>query len=466
MIWTIARKEATEMLRDQRFQWATGITLVLLMASLFVGWTHYTEVEAQRALAQTTDREVWLDQGEKNQHSAAHFGTYAFKPNSPLTAMDRGVLAYTGVAVFMEGHRMADAEFRPAEDATAVQRLGSLTAASTLQVLVPLLLILLAFGTFAGERERGTLRQLLSLGVHPRTLAAGKALGVTGPLLLLMVPAATLGVWALLLGDGAGPLTAARFALLVGVYGLYFALILGLTLVVSARARSAQGALVGLLAFWLLTTFVVPRLVTDAADAVHPTPDPITFQADIRADLNGLIPWAERTKAVQERLMAEEGVSSVGDLTASVAGHTLLEAERDETEVFRSHYADLSAQHDGQRRVTQAGSVLTPYLAVKQLSMGLAGSDYTHHRHFAEAAEVYRYDFVQALNQDMIDAQSQFGHTVGREMWEQIPAFTYAAPGAGWAVAQYGLSLGVLGAWVLALGLALPFTLRRMEVGR
>ncbi|GAB5520884.1 MAG: DUF3526 domain-containing protein [Rhodothermales bacterium] len=464
-MWTIARKEATEMLRDQRFQWATGVTLVLLLASLFVGWQHYADVEQQRLLAQTTDREVWLEQGEKNQHSAAHFGTYAFKPNSPLTAMDRGVLAYTGVAVFMEGHRMADAQFRPAEDATAVQRLGSLTAASTLQVLVPLLLILLAFGAFAGEREQGTLRQLLSLGVQPRTLAAGKALGVTLPLLLLIAPAAILGVLALLLLDGSGTLSFARFTLLVGIYGLYFTLILLLTLVVSARAKSARTALVGLLGFWLLTTFVVPRLVTDAADAIHPTPDPIAFQANIRSDLDNLTPWADRTRAVQTRLMAEEGVSSVEELTASVAGHTLFEAERDETEIYRKRFGDLAAQHEGQRTVTQAGSLLAPYLAVKQLSMGLAGSDYAHHRHFAEAAEIYRYDFVQALNQNMIDQQSQFGNTVGREMWKQIPEFTYAAPRAGWAVAQYGLSLGVLAAWVLALGLALPFTLRHMEVG-
>ncbi|MEM6647789.1 MAG: ABC transporter permease subunit [Bacteroidota bacterium] len=465
MIWTIARKEATEMLRDQRFQWATGITLVLLLASLFVGWTHYTDVEAQRMLAQTSDREVWLNQGEKNQHSAVHFGTYAFKPNSPLTAMDRGVLPFTGVAVFMEGHRMADAQFRPAEDATAVQRLGSLTAASTLQILVPLLLILLAFATFAGEREQGTLRQLLSLGVDPRTLAAGKALGVVVPLLILIVPAAVLGVLSLMLLDGPEALSFGRFAMLLGIYVLYFALVLLLTLVVSARATSARSALVGLLGFWLLTTFVVPRLVTDAADAIHPTPDPITFQADIRTDLGNLIPWADRTKAVQERLMAEEGVDSVEELKASVPGHTLFEAERDETEVYRTHYADLAAQHDGQRGITQAGSLFAPYLAVKQLSMGLAGSDYTHHRHFAEAAEVYRYDYVQMLNQDMIDAQSQWGGTVGREMWEQVPEFTYAAPGAGWAVAQYGLSLGALGAWVLALGLMLPFTLGRMEVG-
>ncbi len=465
MIWTIAKKEAVDMLRDRRFQWAAGIIGLLLVASLLVGWVHYADVDAQRTFAQTSDRAVWLDQGEKNQHSAAHFGTYAFKPTSPLTAMDRGVLAYTGVAIFMEGHRMQDAQFRPAEDATAVQRLGSLTAASTLQVLVPLLIILLAFATFAGEREQGTLRQLMSLGVDPRTLAAGKALGVLGPLLVLLIPAVVLGVLAMMLTEASGTWSMARFGMLVGVYVLYFTLFIGLTLLVSARAKSARTALVGLLGFWLLTTFVVPRLVTDAADTLHPTPDPIAFQAAIRADLDALIPWSDRTAAVQERLMAEEGVDSVDGLRASVAGHTLFEAERDETGVYRAHYGTLADQHEAQRSITQLGALAAPFLAVKHLSMGLAGSDFVHHRHFAEAAEEYRYTFVQMLNQDMIDQDAQWDYTVGREFWEQIPDFAYTPPSPGWAVQQYSLSLGLLAGWVLVLGVFLPSSLRRMEVG-
>ena len=43
---------------------------------------------------------------------------------------------------------------------------------------VSLLIVLLTFGALAGERERGTLRQVLSLGVRPRDLVLGKALGL------------------------------------------------------------------------------------------------------------------------------------------------------------------------------------------------------------------------------------------------------------------------------------------------
>jgi ABC-2 type transport system permease protein len=50
---------------------------------------------------------------------------------------------------------------------TSLQRFSPLSMAFGLQILVPLLIVLLAFSAFTGERERGTLRQLLSIGVQP-----------------------------------------------------------------------------------------------------------------------------------------------------------------------------------------------------------------------------------------------------------------------------------------------------------
>ncbi|MEM1042200.1 MAG: ABC transporter permease subunit [Bacteroidota bacterium] len=465
MTLPIARKEATEMLRDGRFRWAVGIVLALLVGALVAGWTHYAAAEAERAAAQAADREVWLGQGEKNQHSAAHFGAYAFKPTTPLTAADPGVLPYTGTSVFMEGHRVADADFRPAEDATTVQRLGSLTAASTLQLLVPLLIILLAFSAFAGERDAGTLRQLLSLGVPRRTLALGKALGVASPLLLLVVPAAVAGVAALALLEGPGaPLSnLGRAAMLVGVYVAYFVLVLALALLVSARASSSRTALVALLGFWLVTSFIVPRVAVSAADGLYPTPTLTAFQDSARVDRATLPSWPDRVAAIEARLMERHGVDTPDAIPASVSGTALFEAERDETDLLRARLAALGERYETQTRTAQAASVFAPLLAVQLVSMGLAGSDHAHHRHFADAAEAYRYDYVQALNQDMIDEDAGWSFTVGREMWEEIPPFEYATPSARWAVGRYGLSLGVLGVWTLALLVALPIAAGRLR---
>ena len=467
MILRIARKETTDMLRDGRYRWTAAILLVLLSGALIAGWQLYTDIENQRMLSQNADRELWLDQGEKNQHSAAHFGTYAFKPTSPLTALDQGVLQYTGVSVFMEAHSVKDAIYRPVDDGTAVQRLGSLTAAATLQLLIPLLIILLAFGTFSGEREQGTMRQLLSLGVSRRVLAFGKALGITGPLLLILLPATVLG--ALTIAFFGGPDSAlwdgSRILFIIVIYLLYFAAYILASLVVSAWASSSRQALLVLLGFWFVTSFVMPRLITDVAEAIHPTPSSSAFEAAIEADMAAQPSWAERTAAVQARLMDEHGVETVEAIPASVAGYTLLEAEQDETSVYRKHFNALQTVYSNQEHITQRGALVSPVLAVQLLSMGFAGTDYLHHRHFVEAAETYRYDFVQVLNQDIVDQNASWDYRADREMWERIPPFEYEPPSAVAVLGHYGLSLILLGVWNVLLLVLTPMVIANMKVG-
>ena len=465
MITRIAKKECIEMIRDGRFRWAAAIVFALLVGSLIVGWKHYADVEAQRAESQAADRETWVNQGEKSQHSAAHFGTYAFKPTSPLSSIDRGVLPYTGVSIFMEAHRVKEASYRPVDDANAMHRLGAITAASTLQFLVPLLIILLAFSSFAGEREHGTLRQLMSLGLKRRTVALGKALGVVLPLMLLLAPAAVVGAVAMALyaGPDAALWSLPRLLLMIVLYLLYFGVFIGLALIVSARASSTRVALTVLLGFWLWSSFLVPRAATDVADALFPTPTSVEFDRAVQAGFDQLPAWTDRMHAVEERLMKKHGVDSPDLLPVSVPGSSLMEAEEDETRIYRQQFAALRKTYAAQDRAVQFGTVLAPMVAVQAASMGLAGSDLAHHRHFVEAAETYRYDYVQTLNLDMVERNASWDYRAGRSMWESIPAFTYESPGLSWALGHYTIGLGFLGLWFVAVTVMVPVAVTRMR---
>jgi ABC-2 type transport system permease protein len=281
MITRIAQKEFTEMLRDGRFRWAAALVFTLLLTALALGWKHHREVKRQHDLAQAETREQWLKQPAKNPHSAAHYGSYAFKPKLLPALLDRGTDPYTGVAVWLEAHKQNEFKFRPAQDATAVQRFGELTAATVLQLLVPLLIILLSFAAFAGEREQGTLRQLLSLGVSKTALVWGKAAGIAGALGVLIVPAAVIGVIALALTAENGLLgaSAGRLAWMFASYLLYFGIFIGVSLAVSAWAKSARFALVALLAFWIVNGLIAPRAVADAAKRIVTVNKPCGWQA-------------------------------------------------------------------------------------------------------------------------------------------------------------------------------------------
>jgi ABC-2 type transport system permease protein len=465
MIQRIARKEVTEMLRDGRFRVLSVAVLAISLLSLAVGWKHYVDVARQHEAAQEATRTQWLSQPKKNPHSAAHYGVYAFKPKSPLAIVDTGIDPYMGVAVWLEAHKQNEFKYRPAADRTAVQRFGEMTGAETLQVLVPLFIVLMTFSAFAGEREQGTLRQLLSLGVSPRELALGKAAGIAMALALILVPAAILGVVALALTSNTGAIATApaRAALLVVFYLIYFATFVAVSLGVSARARSSRLALIVLLTFWFANSLLASRLISDLASWLHPTPSAVEFQKAMEADLNDQKEMQERLERRKAELLRQHGVDTVEALPVAFSGISLQEGEEHGNEVFDHHYGRLFDTYDRQNTVYQLGGIAAPMLAMRSVSMGLAGTDFTQHRHFVTAAETYRRLIQRTMNGDIAANQKRGGvYLAGRELWEKVPDFEYTAPAASWVLGNVRWSVVILGVWLVA---AVLWMVRPLRVG-
>lgn len=101
----IAQKEFTATLRDRRFIIAGAFVLLLMLVAAGTGFRHYQLLAEQRGQANQSARASWLAQPEKNPHSAAHYGTFAFRPTSDLSFLDFGLDTYTGSSVYLEGHR-------------------------------------------------------------------------------------------------------------------------------------------------------------------------------------------------------------------------------------------------------------------------------------------------------------------------------------------------------------------------
>lgn len=469
MLTTIARKEAVELLRDGRFRWGAALVTVLLGVALLAGWQHYTEIEASHTAATEATWERWLGQGEKNPHSAAHYGVYAFKPVTPLSLVDQGVNTYTGVFTWLEAHNQNPFEYRPAQDAPALARFGQLTASSVLQLLVPLLIVLLGFSAISGEREAGTMRLLLSAGVTRGTLAAGKAAGLALGLGVLVVPAALAGAFVLLAtNDMAQGVSAVRVLLLGGSYLLYFAAILGLTLAVSAWARSSRVALVALLGLWIVNALVAPRVATDVARTTAPLPTAEAFRTaindDLRNGIDGHSPQDARQQALRDSVLAAYGVDSLEQLPVNYAGISLQAGEEYGNRVYDRHYGGLAAQLLAQEATHRRLGLVAPLLAVRSASMGLAGTDVFHHEHFVRAAEEHRRLIQRVMNEDIMQ-NSRFGQTymAGPELWASVPEFAYEPPALASVLAKESSSFALLAFWVLLAGVAYGLGVRRLS---
>lgn len=463
MILTIARRELVGLWRDGRLPWAGGIVVALVVTALLVGWQRRDEVRSDRAAAQALDYDDWVAQPERHPHNAAHQGLHVFRPDPALSIVDPGIDPYVGSTIWLRAHRQSELKFVPAQDATGLQRFGELSAAWVLQVLGPLLLVVLGFDAFAGEREAGTLRQTLSLGVTPRQLLWGKAIGQLLALAVLLGPAAL--VAAAVVAVSAGGLDAdvlARLGWLAVGYAIYFCTIVGVVLTASALAGSSRLAIVTLLGIWIATTLLAPRIASDLSRTWHPSPTRLSFEASLGADLG---------RTAEQVWREEFGVATQWspDLPLNQWGVALQVDDHAGYGVMDRHFAALWDTFGDQQRAQEELGLVAPVLAMRAFSMGISGTDFAHYRSFSLAAERHRRVLQDAMSADLVKnadprGTGHFDYQAARDLWRTVPRFHYDLPPVSWAAGNVLRSLGVLSAaLVLAVAAAhAALALRRL----
>lgn len=480
MIWRIARKELTEISRDGRFLWTSLIVVVLLLVSLGVGAQRYAEDSHLRNVAAAEDREGWLNQGNKGPHTAAHYGVYAFKPETPLALFDPGYNDYTGTLQYLEAHKENQSSFRPAADATALQRFGNLSGAMVLQLLVPLLIILLCFGMVTGEREDGTLRQLASVGVPFSRLIGGKALGVTLALAIVIIPAMLVGgLLASLLAGPDDPHVmvdfGAKLFTMGAAYVAFFAIFVCIALAVSIRSRSSAAALTTLVAFWIVAGLLLPRLAADVSKIAHPAPTAFQVAAEVEkgrdAGPHAHEPNHPNHIAFKEKVLKQYGVSRIEDLPVSFVGLALKADEELGFQVFDRTYGRVRQIYATQDRVHELFSIISPFVAIKSLSSALAGTDVDYANDFSAAGEAHRRNMILILNDDLIrntagQAQydAEWGYRANQDLWSRVPAFDFDPPGIATILGRNVIAMLVLAGWLVGAVLILFASARRAKI--
>ncbi len=330
VILLIAQKELRELIRDKRLKWTVATLLVLLVASFVAGWQHYGNVNTLRAEAEMNQREQWVSKSMASAHVAAHAGISVFRPYTSLTAIEKGLDSHVGSSMFLEAHRRADFKFAVAEDrANTGGRFAEMTVALVLQVLVPLLIILLTYPLFAQERESGTARQLLSVGIQKRDLIFGKSIGSAAPLAAVLVPLTLAGICALFLLSESRSLELPRLFLMLATYLVYFSIFFCLGIIVSARVKTAQRALVLLLGFWFFVCLIAPPIAVEMGEYIYPSPTEKELAADafVEGGDDAVTRHQTRLEKVEKELTSKYGVDSVKELPVDPYAVLLAEYE-------------------------------------------------------------------------------------------------------------------------------------------
>lgn len=422
MFRTIATKEWHMVLRNHTM--AIPLLSALMLSGIAAAGSRllYQQEQQQREAANRQFRQQWELLHTDDPHSAAHFGTYIFKPLTPLSRFDSGLDPFTGNAMRIEAHVQHNMATPPLSPTDVYLRFGAFTPATVLQLFFPLFLFFLCFNSYTQEKTSGTLRLLLIQGATPRSIIRGKTMLYLG-IMVTMLLLSMLLYFPMMATSNALP----HILLLVVSYGCYAGIFVLLGLWLSTVARHAGQSLLLLCSIWLCWHILLPRLAAATGEALYPLPSQPAIQEkidqDIKTGIDGNDPRDARTARLEQTVLQQYKVSSIDQLPVNFDA-IRLQADEDYTQRVYEKYAVMTdslirLQNNVQRYLTPAD----PYLAIRSISMALCGTDYEHQHHFSQAAGQYRNAFIRRLNNAMA-----YGGEQGHRLYQQMPLFKYEPP--------------------------------------
>ncbi|UYQ90972.1 DUF3526 domain-containing protein [Chitinophaga horti] len=470
---TLAQHEIKCLWRERAFQ-VLGALLALLSAyAIITSAGQYNTAYKEHLALSDSARHLLVHQKPKSAHMAGHYGHIVFKPATFLQAVDPGVNAYTGSTVRLEAHRQNEAVFIPAAGQSSLVRFGAFSFALLLQVVFPLLILFTCYRAIIADRENGTLKLLASQGVRMRKLIMAKAAAYTGiywVFLLLAATAYAITFYAGQAADTTGDVIV-RILVLVSVYAIYYALIVALTVFLSARAKSPSGLLVGLLAVWFIFTIIIPKTAASIGAQRAPLPTKLAFQEAIMQEkkngIDGHDPQNDRTKRFKDSVLRAYGVDSAQQLPVKMGG-LLMQADEDfNNMVYDRAMQRISRTIAAQNSIGALSGFVDPFMAVKNLSMGIAGTDMQHHFHFTTTVEDYRRVLIRDLNKLDAAKESEYKDEKGKltnEYWEKVQDFQYESPAIRWSLSNYLPEMLALVIWITGTCALIWFTSNKISI--
>jgi len=463
---------------------AAALTLLAASAAV-VGLARHEADNAQRARYQQLVGEQFADQPDRHPHRVSHYGFLVFRPRAPLGFFDSGVESYGGTSIFLEAHKQNTANFSAAAQAGSGERFGELTLALVLQMFVPLFIFCVAGVSVTRERESGTLLLLLCQGTSWSRILWGKLAGALLIVGSVLAPAMIVcAAW--LAFRSAAPWTgdmSLRAAGLAAAHGVFLVTCAAIAVAVSAWRKSSRAAIVTLVGSWIVLWVVVPRFLPMVGTALYPTPARAVFEAEVERAVKELgdshDPNDPKFAEIRAKALADHGVSRVEDLPFNYSGFVMQQGEQLTSDTYQAHMTALLDTYRRQARLVDLAAIVSPFLAVRSLSMTLAGSDVAHLVEFDRQAEAFRFSLIASLNELHMNevplARDRYGADtrsdvpsrlrIDRGFFDDLPEFEYRAPTMAQAVAARRLAvLTSLLSAALILGWLIWTTRRRAPV--
>jgi ABC-type transport system involved in multi-copper enzyme maturation permease subunit len=449
MFWKIVKKECLEHILSLRFTLACLICFAVVITSISVKVKEFY----QDVLDYQTN--VGLHQAQAGQHKIPwtyfYEGVTVDKPLNPLQVFFRGLKGEILTTVKVSPWEGANLELSP-ERNPVKQLFPFADLTFFIGVIMSLLAIFFAYDSISGEREKGTLKLVMSYSLPKDIFLLAKWLGgyivLILPFLLAVISALIIACLSPYFRLSGQDWLSLAIILLVGF--IYLACIYSLGIFVSVKAKLSATAVTILLFVWVGLVLVIPNVSPYLATQFSKTPSLSQVEKGIREALAGR--WGIsldkemeeiRKKTMSGQIKIKEAEQKMDKLIKTSTLKALAQEEKI-IDNFRKKQAEIV-------NLAKKIALLSPFSCFLYTATELAGVGLIEENKFFNAIKKYRHELVKYGHTKPIvkilhaDKDSYSIRCYSEKAdFSDLPKFTYKPTSIKERVSGVFLEIGVL----------------------
>jgi len=409
MIWRIAKKEF--LLNIMTFKFAVGTTLCVVLMIVFVpilGKAYQERLKVYNENITYNERELGKVTVYKN------ITPTIYRPPSVLAIFSEGLEKQLGNSATIEYEKLPEITGAAANHYLSIFSVFDVSL--IFKIVISVLALLVAYDAISGEREKGTLKLMLSGTAARHEVLLGKLIAglmvlvvpvmiafILGCLILLFFPMVTL--------SGTDWI---RIGLMFLASLVFIATMYNLGLLFSCLARRSAVSLVLSLFLWIIFAVVIPNGSAYLAAQILPiqSEDKINEQITSLRREAALEIAKEQQRSGKSRISGHYGTSDImgkggfghgyvrSGSEACIHNQTLEYSFEVPIKIeYADKYSEVKSGHlkslFEQTRLSDNISRISPIALYEKVMSALAGTDMASFRRFIDAVKPYRNDIIE-----------------------------------------------------------------------
>ena len=402
MFIKIVKKEILEYISSSRFVFTFLLCTVLMLLSVFTGISTYrAELNEYNAAVAMNKNNL---ETQPSYNALAGLGTKINKPPEVLGTLVSGIQKAVGRQASVNiayDPTLGESNY---ESNPVLAIFGELDLTLIVKIVLSLFAILFTFDAIVGERERGTLKLILSNKVPRDQLILGKVFGgfisLLVPLIIpFLISLIILTVYPHISLSGEDWM---RIGLIFVLFLLYLSVFFTLGLFISSRTHSTSSSLFILLFIWVTFIFIIPKGAVMIAGHLNPIPS----IHEVSAQKDAFLQEIQGTVQGEARKYIQDNPSDGTPEWQEQIRQFLEDLQQSATDRIDEKNSELERDYQAKRNKQQALAInlsrISPASTLTFGAMTLGRTSVQEHDRFLNSIKNYKPLFTKWVNTQMM----------------------------------------------------------------